>query len=162
MQSFVDWVASTRVSWFMNDHVWVWPATEILHFFGMSLLIGTIVLLDLRMLGMAKKLPLLSLHQLVPWGVLGFAINLITGILFFAGNPYRYVHNISFVLKLLFIFLAGINVLVFYLNVFRDTESVGSGDDAPMSAKIIAAISLFLWVGIMGLGRMITFMDDTF
>ncbi len=162
MQSFVEWVASTRVSWFMNDHVWVWPATEILHFFGMSLLIGTIVLLDLRMLGMAKKLPLLSLHQLVPWGVLGFAINLITGILFFAGNPYRYVHNIAFVVKLLFILLAGINVLVFYLNVFRDTESVGSGDDAPMSAKIIAAISLFLWVGIMGLGRMITFMDNTF
>ena len=161
MESFVEWVASTRVSLFMNNYVWVWPANEILHFFGMSLLIGTIVLLDLRMLGMAKKLPLISLHQLVPWGILGFAINLITGILFFAGNPYRYVHNIAFVVKLLFILLAGINVLLFYLNVYRDTEAVGSGEDTPLSAKIIAATSLFFWVGVMCVGRMITFLDDT-
>ena len=145
----------------MNHYVWVWPASESLHFFGLSLLIGTVGLLDLRMLGMAKMLPLAPLHRLIPWGIFGFIINLTTGILFFAGNPFRYIHNIAFAFKLLFIAVAGVNVLVFYLAVFRRTEALGPGEDTPLPAKIIAAVSLFLWVAVMCLGRLITFMDHT-
>ena len=149
--------SGTQLSWFVNRHVWVRPVSETLHILGLSLVVGAIGLLDLRMLGMAKALPLGPFHRLVRWGIFGFIINLITGTLIFAGNPLRYIHNRSFQLKLVFLLLAGINALVFNLAVFRQAERCGPGDDAPVSAKVIAGISLFLLLGVICCGQMIAF-----
>jgi hypothetical protein len=130
---------------------------------GLAMLIGAVGLVDLRMLGMAKGLPFAALHKLIPWGVAGFVINLITGFLFFAGDPFQYINNIAFGLKVLFILLAGLNMIAFYATgAFRTAEALGPGDDAPMSAKLIAASSLFLWIGVMYLGRMLPFIGNAF
>jgi hypothetical protein len=146
----------------VTGYLWVWPACETVHFIGLSLLVGTVGVLDLRLLGMAKRLPLAPLHRFIRWGIFGFFLNVTTGILFVVGNPFRYIHNLAFIVKMLFVLLAGLNVLVFYLTVFRKAESLGPGDDAPLQAKLIAGVSLFLWVAVMCLGRLITFLDDTF
>jgi len=98
----------------------------------------------------------------VPWGVLGFLINLVTGILFVAGHPEQYVHSGAFQLKMLFVLLAGINVVLFNLTMFRKTVALGAGDDAPRGAKVIAAVSLFLWFGVMYLGRMLPYIGNSF
>jgi hypothetical protein len=74
---------------------WVWPASETLHFIGLALLVGIVGTIDLRMLGMAKNMPFRPLHRLLPWAIAGFGINLITGILFFAGDPFQYIHNLA-------------------------------------------------------------------
>ena len=58
---------------------WLWPLCETLHFIGLALLMAVVGLLDLRMLGFAKDIPLGPLQRLTPWGILGFAINLVTG-----------------------------------------------------------------------------------
>ena len=104
----------------------------------------------------------LHFYRLLPWGIGGFGLCLITGIVFFVGDPVRYIHNGAFALKVLLLLLAGTNVLVFYLTVSRETEALGSGEDAPPGAKVIAAISLCLWAGVILLGRWITIYDDTF
>jgi hypothetical protein len=81
----------------------------------------------------------------------------------FAGDPFQYIHNWVFWCKMLFVLLAGANVLAFYISgVFKDVEALGPGDDAPLPAKIIAAVSLFLWFGVMYLGRMLPFLGDAF
>jgi hypothetical protein len=90
MQAFADWVASTRLSAFVSGNQWVWPACETLHFVGLALLIGNVGLMDLRLLGLEKRLPVAAVSRFVRWAVLGFVINLITGIMFFAGNPYAH------------------------------------------------------------------------
>lgn len=120
-------------------------------------------MLDLRMLGVAKRLPVRPLHQLLFWGILGFALNIITGLVFFVGAPGQYVHNVSFWLKLLLIFLAGINALLFYVTgIFRAVQGVGPGEDAPFPAKIVAAASLLLWIGVTYFGRMLPFIGEAF
>jgi hypothetical protein len=162
MQLYIEWLKSTEVSRFVNHYSWVWPASETLHFIGLALLVGTISLLDLRMLGVAKSLPLAPLHRLVPWGVAGFVINLLTGLLFFIAAPEQYVHNVAFQFKLIFMMLAGVNVFIFYLAVFRRVENLRPGEDAPFPAKLIAGTSLFLWVGVMYLGRMLPFIGNAF
>jgi hypothetical protein len=163
MQPFAVWLASTRLSGFVTGHSWVWPACETLHFMGLALLIGNVGLLDLRLLGVAKQLPLVPLSRFVRWAVLGFVINLLTGIMFFAGNPFQYINNVAFGWKIAFIMLAGVNVLLFYVTgVFRKVEALRPGDDAPISAKIIAAASLFLWVGVMYMGRMLPYIGNSF
>jgi hypothetical protein len=160
---FSKWLKHTNFSWAVTHYAWIWPACETLHFIGLALLVGIVGILDLRMLGLAKRLPIGPLHRLVPWAVLGFAINTITGIFFFAGDPFQYINNIAFQLKILFIGLAGMNMAMFYITgIFRKTEVMGPGDDAPLSAKIIAGSSLFLWLGVMYLGRMLPFLGDAF
>jgi hypothetical protein len=94
--------------------------------------------------------------------VLGFVINLVTGVLFLAGHPEQYVHNGAFQLKMLFVLLAGINVVLFNLTVFRETATLGPGDDAPKGARIMAAVSLLLWFGVMYLGRMLPYIGNSF
>ena len=161
--SFAMWLAATSVSRAVTYYSWIWPTCETLHFVGLALLIGNVGVLDLRLLGGAKRLPVAPLNRLVRWGVLGFVINLITGIVFFVGAPSQYVNNIAFMLKLIFIALAAVNLGVFYLcGVARAVDALGPGDDAPVSAKIIAATSLFLWVGVMFWGRMLPFIGDAF
>ena len=163
VELFSHWLKATQFSWAVTHYAWIWPACEALHFVGLAFLVGVIGIVDLRMLGVAKFLPIGPLHRLIPWGVLGFSINAITGFLFFAGDPFQYIHNIAFQLKILFIFLTGVNIVVFYLTgIFRVAEAMGPGEDPPASAKIIAGTSLFLWFGVMYLGRMLPFLGDAF
>ena len=163
MQAFADWVASTRLSALVNSNQWVWPACETLHFIGLALLIGNVGLMDLRLLGIEKRLPVAAVSRFVRWAVVGFLINLLTGIMFFAGNPYQYITNVAFGWKLAFIALAVVNVVVFYATgLVRQVEALGPGDDAPVSAKIIAATSLVLWIAVMYMGRMLPYLGNSF
>jgi hypothetical protein len=164
VETFSHWIHGTRLSWAMSGgYPWLWPACETLHFIGMALLIGIVGLLDLRMLGFVKGLPLKPLNRLLPWGIFGFVINLVTGFLFFAGDPFQYIHNAVFWLKMGFIVLAGINVGVFYLTgISRRVDGVLGGETVPTSAKLVAATSLFLWIGVMYWGRMLPFLGEAF
>jgi hypothetical protein len=159
LESFVSWTLSTGVGDFVQSHTFLFPIGEALHFMGLSLLIGTIGMVDLRMMGFAKVLPFAPLHRLIPWGIAGFVINLLTGIMFWFVNPELYALQVGIIsfYKLLFIFLAGVNLLVFRLTVFHEVMSLGPGDDPPLSAKFIGATSLSLWFGVIWWGRMIMF-----
>jgi len=164
VQTFAAWLHGTKLSWAVAGGVpWIWLLCETLHFMGLALLVGIVGVLDLRMLGMAKELPLGPIQRLMPWAVLGFTINLITGSLFFAGDPSQYIHNVAFAWKLVFIGLAGVNVILFYVTgLYRRVDSVGAGHDVPFAAKLVAATSLFLWVGVMYWGRMLPFIGNAF
>jgi len=162
LDTFANWLKSTSLSGMILHSQWVWPACETLHFIGLALLVGTVCLLDLRMLGMAKGLRLAGLHQLTRWGIAGFIINLITGTVFFVGAPFQYVHNVVFHLKLIFMLLAGINALVFEFKILPGMRDLNSEDDAPPAAKVTAAVSLVLWLGVMFLGRMLPFIGEAF
>src|SRR5580765_5963668 len=94
---------ATWLGWAVAGGVpWLWPLFGILHFFGMALLIGCVGTINLRILGVGKGLPLRPMRQLLPWGIFGFALNLITGIGFYAGNPGHY-QSWPFLFKMLFV-----------------------------------------------------------
>lgn len=157
------WLEATSVSRAITYYSWIWPTCETLHFIGLALLIGNVGVLDLRLLGALKRLPVAPLNRLIRWGVLGFVVNLLTGLVFFVGAPSQYVANIAFAFKLIFMTLAAVNLAVFNLSgIARTVNALGPGDDAPTSAKIIAATSLFLWVGVMFWGRMLPFIGNAF
>jgi hypothetical protein len=146
----------------MTASKWWWAFMMDMHFIGLALLIGTVGILDLRMLGFAKQIPVSTLHELVPWAMLGFAINLVTGVLAFTGMDQYYTYDWAFWLKMLAIMLLGLNVAAFYLTgAFESVERLGPGEDAPPFAKFIAASSLFLWVAVITLGRYIQSYSDT-
>jgi len=146
----------------MTASKWWWAFMMDMHFVGLALLIGTVGILDLRVLGFAKQIPIDPLHRLVPWALAGFGINLVTGILAFTGMSNYYTYDWAFWLKMLAIMLLGLNVAAFYLTgAFDSVESLGPGEDAPPLAKFIAATSLFLWFTVITLGRYIQSYSDT-
>jgi hypothetical protein len=142
--------------------MWIWPILEDLHFIGLILLIGSVGILNLRILGFLKRLPISPLHRFIPWGLTGFAINIVTGFLFYLGMPGFYVLNVVFQLKILTIVIAGGILLLFYCtSAFRVLEKIGPGEDAPGSAKLVALISIVLWIAVIILGRYIPFGEVT-
>src|SRR5688572_18935381 len=92
-ESIALWLETSRLAWFMTEWAWSWRIFETLHFTGLCLLIGTVGLFDLRLMGFAKPVPLRAFHRLLPWGVLGYAINVATGFSFFSAAPTRYMYN---------------------------------------------------------------------
>ena len=96
-------------------------------------------------------------HRLIPFGIFGYFINVVTGISFFVGEPDQYLYNPSFQIKMVFMTLAGINVMLFYLTMFRYVKTRGSGENAPLPARIMGGASLVFWIGVLSCGRLLTF-----
>ena len=151
-------IASSVQHFVIDSSMWVWPILEDLHFIGLILIIGAFGALNVRVLGMMKQLPVAPFHRFIPWGIAGFFINIVTGMLFFMGMPGFYTPNIVFQIKMFTIMLAGLNLLLFHCtSAFRSLEHLGPGEDAPFYAKIVAASSLFLWIAAIVLGRYLPF-----
>jgi hypothetical protein len=157
MDAFIDWILATRLSSFVNGYRWVWPISESLHFCGLTVLAGTVGLFDLRVLGFAKGIAPSSLHRALGWGIAGFTICAVTGVMFISGAPDQYFYNDAFKLKTVFLALMGANAALFYWREFGQVRELGPYDDAAPRAKIVAAASLALLVGVMLCGRMLTF-----
>jgi hypothetical protein len=149
-----------QLATFVKAVPWVWPTCESLHFVGLSLLIGTILLIDFRMLGMMKMVSVNALDRLVPWAVLGFGVNLVTGMLFFVAAPEQYTQNVAFWWKVGLVVLAGFNGL--YFTVFDTAWTLAPGDEARPFSKVMAASALVLWVGVMYYGSMLPFIGNAF
>jgi uncharacterized membrane protein len=148
------------VGTFVVAKTWVWATCETLHFVGLCLLFGIASFVDLRMLGMMKSISFNALHRLLPWAVLGFGINLITGMFFFVAASDQYTTNTVFHWKLVLMMLAGLNVL--YFTIFDEPWELGPGDDAPPVAKFVAATAFALVIGVIFCGRMLPFLGKAF
>ena len=159
MEPWEVWVRSTELHHFVHQYEpRLWPVLQTLHLFGFTLLFGTIGFFDLRALGFAKGIPLQAIHRLIPWGIAGFVGNILLGIVFFSGHPDQYFYNNSFRLKLMFMAVAGINILAFYgTSAFHEAKKLPADASVPLRIKIIAGISLSAWVAVLVCGRMITF-----
>ncbi len=145
---------------FVSSRPWVWPTAETIHFIGLSMLFTVVLIVDLRLLGVAKRVPYPAVYQLLPLGMLGFGLNLATGLLFFLGATHQYIHNTTFYWKIVFVVLGGINLLYFMLD--DGVWTVGAGDDAPVGSKVAAASALFLWVAVLFCGHMLPFIGNAF
>jgi len=144
---------------YVRDTPWTWIVSETLHFVGLSMLIGIILLIDLRMLGFMSQVSFAALDRLLPWAMLGFAMNTFTGMLFFAAAYGQYVNNPAFFWKLVFVVLAGANTLYF---TFDRTWALAPGRDAPPLSKAAAVGAMFFWVGVMYWGSMLPFIGNAF
>jgi hypothetical protein len=146
---------ATGIYAFMNS-AYGWPAIEVVHFIALSVLLGSVGLFDLRALGVAAPIPLQAIHRLVPFGVGAFVLSALSGLLFFVSAPDQYMFNPAFRLKLACMAIAGVNVAVFYAILRPRSADVRADGEAPLPVKLVAAVSLLAWVGVIAFGRLIT------
>lgn len=141
----------------LMNTAWGWPIAEVLHFFGLCLLMASVGMFDLRMIGLVRGISMAGLHRLVPFGIFGFILCVATGLLFVLSSPLEYIYNHAFQLKMALMGIAGINMLAFYLTTTaRRVHALGPHGSPPLAARIIAVVSLVSWLGVITCGRVIT------
>ena len=159
LASFAAWLGGTAGSIALHESQYLYSFVETAHVVGIALFVGTIAMVDLRLLGVAfPGTPVSEMNRrMLPWTVLGFALMFTTGLLLFYAIPVRSFHSLWFRLKVLLMLAAALNVWIFHRRVQRDRVRWDAAVRPPAAARFAAAVSLVLWCSVVVAGRMIAY-----
>ena len=143
------------ISQWMGGSSWIYTVMLMFHFTGMSLLFGVMLMVDLRLLGVTKQIPLKAALSFLPVAIVGFFINLITGFCFFAFQPTLMWSNPAFKVKMALVLIAGLNALWFTLAENKKIAAMPPYGDTDALVKFSAGLSLAAWTLVIICGRMI-------
>jgi hypothetical protein len=137
---------------------WVFPIVETLHVMAFTIVVGSIAMVDLRLLGIASRDSTVSrlTKEVLPWTWTAWVMAAVCGSLLFLGKAGTYAGNLQFRLKFVCMGLAALNMLVFHFGAYRQVARWDSGEP-PVSAKMAGALSMLLWIGVVFFGRWIGF-----
>jgi len=158
-ESFLHWLESTPPATAISQSSWLFPGIESVHVIAITLVVGSITMVDLRLLNInLRDRPAGELiAEVLPWTWASFAVAVCTGALLFSSNATHYWGTAPFRAKILLLGLAGINMLVFHATTFRSVGVWGGETQTPRAAKVSGGLSLALWIGVVSLGRWIGF-----
>jgi len=145
---------SPAVESLINNVIWFVP-WQTVHFFGYSLVFGTVLVVVLRIFGVWKSMPFSAVHRILPLGVFGVTMNIFTGMLMLMADTFRYINETTFIPKMMFLPVGAIAVLYFSLS--DRLWTVQAGEDAPARAKWVAGLVLFAWVVVIMGGRLLPY-----
>ena len=145
----------------IRENGWSFPFIECVHVLAITFVVGTVVMVDLRLLGVASRQRAVSrlTTEVLPWTWGGFIVALVTGSLMFSSAAVKYFDNIPFRLKFVVMVLAGLNMAVFHLTTARSMAHWDEHPSPPLLAKVAGALSITCWIGVIAAGRWIGFSD---
>jgi hypothetical protein len=157
--AFCEWLASTEWSIALHESLFLYPLVETTHVLSLLLFVGTINLVDLRLLGfLFRDVPVSEVTgRILPWTVAGFAIAAVTGALLFYAIPVRTYQNLFFRIKVVMLIAAGVNVLLFHRHAGRSSPAWDHLARPPRRVRMAGAISLASWATVIVMGRMIAY-----
>jgi hypothetical protein len=143
----------------MRHSMWLYPIVEIVHIAGFVLLVGSIAMLDLRLLGFTASASVRDLSRhVLPWTWTALLLVVPTGLAMFATHAVEFLGNPALRIKLLLIAFAGVNAAVFQFGVWRSAPAWDRNAPVPTGARWAAALSLLLWLGVIASGRLIAYL----
>jgi len=164
LDAFCDWLANTPFSQLLQNVAWIIPMVQSVHIVCIAIVMGSIALIDLRLLGVTGHSQAISsmTKRLLPWVWWSLLVLLLTGSLLAIAEPVRSLENPAFQAKMLMVLTAGF--LTFYFQgVVRGEEAFWEMTPARrLTAKMTAIVSILLWVGIVFAGRWIAYMDVSY
>lgn len=143
----------------MGHSTWAFPALDVIHTLGIVLVAGTIMLVDLRLLGLGLRgVPIRQVvARIVPATLWGFLLMLVSGALLFSSEAVKMYYSPIFRIKIAALALAGVNALIFHLTIYRDVDNWGPAPVAPLRARMAGLLSLIFWIAIIAAGRAIAY-----
>jgi hypothetical protein len=156
---FLDWIAATQLGYLASKTRWVFATAQSIHFMGLSILVGAVTILDLRILGVLRRVPIDRLSGLIPLALIGFVVQVVTGVVMFSAEPARYWMNPGFRIKMGLLVIAGLNALWFWLAEHRKLVVLGASESPRLAAKLVAALSIGLWLLVITFGRFLPYLD---
>ena len=143
----------------MRHSLWTYPIVEIVHIVGFALLVGSVVLFDLRLLGFSRTVSIRSLERhLLPWSWVALLLIVPSGVAMLSAHATDFAGNPAFRVKLLLIAFAGVNALTFHNGVFRSVSTWDQHQPTPPAVKASALLSLAIWLGVITCGRLIAYL----
>ena len=157
--AFLKSLEASGIATRIRDSLWLFPIIESTHVICLAMVFGTILIIDLRLLGIASTQRSFQrmASDILKWTWAAFAITALTGTLMFITNAVVYYHNFFFRTKMLLLVLSGINMLIFELTAGRTIHNWDKAPSAPSAGKAVAALSLVMWISIIVMGRLIGF-----
>ncbi len=161
--AFLEWLQASSLAVFIHKTAWAFTTIEVVHVFAVSLVLGTIMIVDLRLLGLAStKRPFAELSKKVlPFTWAAFVLAVIAGLLLFISRPTEYFVNPVFWIKMSLIVVAGINMMIFEFITVRDVQKWNLDPTPPPPARLAGGISIACWVLVVVFGRLIAFTLQT-
>ena len=158
MNGFTTWLAATDWSIALHESLYMYSLTESAHVLAITVFVGTIAMIDLRVLGVAYPNVAMSemLKRILPWTLGGFIALVITGLMLFYAIPLRTWHSIWFRMKLVLILIGLVNALYFTVVVERDKATWDFGK-TPLRARLSSSLSLTVWIFVIAFGRLIAY-----
>jgi hypothetical protein len=157
--AWLVWLETSGIAVLMRQSLWLYPIVEIVHILGLAILVGSAVLFDLRLLGLARGLPVSGLAaHLLRWARASLLLIVPSGLLMFTAHATEMAANPAFRLKLALIAAAALNAAVFHRSVFRTVGGWDTGRPAPAPARAAALLSLLLWTGVIACGRLLAYL----
>jgi hypothetical protein len=156
---FLKWLEASAPATTIRDGLFLFPLLEGIHVIGLALVFGTIVVIDLRLLGIASSERGFErvASDTLKWTWVAFALTALTGALMFITNADVYFHNFYFRMKMLLLLLTAVNMGAFELTARKRVQEWDGSVRAPRSGRVVATVSLVLWVSIIFAGRLIGF-----
>ena len=155
LRPLFEWVHAFPSSIAMRESLYAFPVLLTLHLISLAMFAGLVVMMDLRLLGVAYRgTPFSEVQRrLFPWQMVGMVVTSIAGLLLFYMQPMRYFGKVLYWIKIALIVLAGVNALLFHFTTYR---SIAKWDTArpPLGAKVAGGLSLAMWAGIVAFGRL--------
>ena len=150
----LHWFYATALGGLARNSRVLWPAFESLHFIGLCVLFGSLLVVDLRVLGVGRKLiAISSVMPFIPLALAAGILNFVTGISFFCAQPETYWHNAAFKWKMVLVVFGGLNALFFEFFERRRLTTLPIDADTGSLAKLVALGSMATWLTVMILGR---------
>ena len=143
----------------MRENLWLYPAVEIVHIVGFVLLVGSVVMFDLRVLGLSKQVSVTALaRHLLPWSVAALLLIVPSGLAMFSAHANDFLGNRAFQVKMALLLAAGINAGIFHTGPFQTVAAWDTGATAPVGARVSVALSIAIWVAIIACGRLLAYL----
>jgi len=154
--SFLEWLESTPWSIALIESLYMWPLLEATHVVTLAMFAGTVIMMDLRLVGASfRSVPVSEFTgRFLPWTKGAFVVMGATGLLLFYAAPTRYYFNLFFRAKMVFLVLAGLNVWLFHSRIHRSVADWSLDPVPPRSARLAGAVSLFAWTVVIVAGRL--------
>lgn len=155
------WLEATPLAVAISESEWLYPTIETVHVLALTMVFGSIAMLDLRLLGVANRNRgvMRMTNETLPWTWIAFVIATISGSLLFVSAATKYYENTPFRIKLVLLAMAGVNMAVFHLTGYRSVALWDNRLPTPRAARIAAGLSLVIWLGVVFAGRWIGFVD---
>ena len=159
MEPSLHSIESSALGRFMREALWAYPIAETLHIIGIAALFGSLLVMELRLLGLGRRIPVTSLARLtLPWSVAGFVLAAAMGLCMFSAHAAEFIGQRLFMLKMGLILVAGINAAIFHSGPFVAVARWDAEAPPPRSARAAAALSIVLWTGVIVCGRMLAYL----
>jgi len=157
--SFAEWLDTHAWSTALHESFYMYPLIESSHVLTLALFVGTLIAVDLRLLGVTfKDVPVSEVtSRMLPWTVAGFVIMVITGALLFYAIPVRTYQSLWFRIKVVLLVMGGINVWIMHRKALANRSDWDTAAKPPVAVRMSAAASLAIWAGVIITGRLIAY-----